>query len=256
MFSLLSEKISGVLSLALQGITTALGVLTKTVITVVDEVVSTVSDLTAPLSAQLGALPVVGDLLSTVLNVSTGLVSGVSAGVHAISDQWIAGDLACGVNTALNGTTDLLGQGLGGVSDILDSVLAATAPLTAPLANLPILGDVVTAIGQTGSNLSGLVDETGQYVAAINPLELINNTLENPVASVGGVIQDVSGTLDALLNDLVPVTDVATSLPVAGAVVGLVGETVSTVNQGLYELGAQLGQVNSLDHLSQTYSYV
>lgn len=156
----------------------------------------------------------------------------------------------------MNGTTDLLGQGLGGVSDILDSVLAATAPLTAPLANLPILGDVVTAIGQTGSNLSGLVDETGQYVAAINPLELINNTLENPVASVGGVIQDVSGTLDALLNDLVPVTDVATSLPVAGTVVGLVGETVSTVNQGLYKLGAQLGQVNSLDHLSQTYSYV
>ena len=93
-------------------------------------------------------------------------------------------------------------------------------------------------------------------LAAINPVELINNTLENPVASVGGVIQDVSGTLDALLNDLVPVTDVATSLPVAGTVVGLVGETVSTVNQGLYELGAQLGQVNSLDHLSQTYSYV
>ena len=61
---------------------------------------------------------------------------------------------------------------------------------------------------------------------------------------------------DALLNDLVPVTDVATSLPVAGTVVGLVGETVSTVNQGLYELGVQLGQVNSLDHLSQTYSYV
>src|SRR5690606_40656928 len=130
MFSLLSEKISGVLSLALQGITTALGVLAKTVITVVDEVVSTVSDLTAPLSAQLGALPVVGDLLSTVLNVSTGLVSGVSAGVHAISDQWIAGDLACGVNTALNGTTDLLGQGLGGVCVILDSVIVVRAPLT------------------------------------------------------------------------------------------------------------------------------
>lgn len=256
MFSLLSGKISGVLSLALQGITTALGVLTKTVITVVDEVVSTVSDLTAPVSDQLGTLPVVGDLLSTVLNVSTGLVSGVSEGVHAISDQWIAGDLTGGVNTALNGTTDLLGQSLEGVSDILDSVLATTAPLTTPLANLPLLGDVVTAVGQTGSNLSGLIDETGQYVAAINPLELLNSTLENPVASVGGVIQDVSGTVDALLNDLAPVTDVASSLPVAGAVVGLVGETVSAVNQGLYDLGAQLGQVNSLEHLSQTYSYV
>jgi hypothetical protein len=89
----------------------------------------------------------------------------VSQGVHAVSDQLLQGDLSDGIDTLLNGTTDLVGQTLDGVSDILDSVLDTTAPLTAPLLSLPVIGDVIASVGQTTSNLSGLISETGDYVA-------------------------------------------------------------------------------------------
>ncbi len=247
MFSLFSGKISGVFTLIAQGISKVVGLITKAVITVVDEVVETLSELTAPLTEKLTALPVLGDTVSTVLDVTTGLLGDVSQGVHAISDKLIAGDLIGGVDTALNGTTDLVGSTLNGVSDILDSVLTTTAPLTTPLTQLPVLGDVIGAVGQTASNLSGLVAETGDYVAGIQPLDLVGDLLNNPVASVGGVVQDVSGTLDALLDDLAPITDTAAALPLVGGVVSTVGSTLGAVNDGLYDLGSQLTQVKPLD---------
>ena len=249
------SKFNGVFTLAVQGISKAVGLLTKAVITLIDEVVETVSTLTAPLTDALTQLPVVGDTLETVLDASTGLLAGASQGVHAVTDQLIQGDLLGGIDTLLNGTTDLVGQTLGGVSDILDSVLDTTAPLTAPLVSLPVVGDVVAAVGQATSNLSGLVAETGDYVAGIQPLDLINDLLNNPVASVGGVIQDVSSTVDALLDDLAPITDTAADLPVIGGVVATVGSTVGVVNEGLYDLGTQLGKVSPLD-LELNLAYV
>lgn len=244
MTSLLSgSKFNGVFTLAVQGISKAVGFLTKAVITLIDEMVETVSILTAPLTDALTQLPVVGDTLETVLDTSTGLLADVSQGVHAVSDQLLQGDLPSGIDIFLNGTTDLVGQTLDGVSDILDSVLDTTAPLTAPLVSLPVIGDV----GETASNLSGLVAETGDYVAGIQPLDLVNDTLNNPVASVGGVLQDISGTVDALLDDLAPTTDTATDLPAIGSIVTTVGAIAGAVNTGLYDLGAQLGKVSPLD---------
>ncbi|GAA5557921.1 hypothetical protein Asch01_02670 [Acinetobacter schindleri] len=236
-------KFNGVFTLAVQGISKAVGFLTKAVITLVDEVVETVSTLTAPLTDALTQLPVVGDTLKTVLDTSTGLLADVSQGVHAVSDQLLQGDLSGGIDTLLNGTTDLVGQTLDGVSDILDSVLDTTAPLL----SLPVIGDVVASVGQTTSNLSGLISETGNYVAGIQPLDLVNDVLSNPVASVGGVLQDVSGTIDALLDDLAPITDTAADLPVIGSIVTTVGATAGAVNDSLYDLGTQLGKVGPLD---------
>lgn len=240
-------KFNGVFTLAVQGISKAVGFLTKAVITLVDEVVETVNTLTAPLTDALTQLPVVGDTLKTVLDTNTGLLADVSQGVHAVSDQLLQGDLSGGIDTLLNGTTDLVGQTLDGVSDILDSVLDTTAPLTAPLISLPVIGDVVTTVGETASNLSGLVAETGDYVAGIQPLDLVNDTLNNPVASVGGALQDISGTVDALLDDLAPITDTAADLPAIGSIVKTVGATAGALNAGLYDLGAQLGKVSPLD---------
>ena len=57
------SKFNGVFTLAVQGISKAVGFLTKAVITLVDEVVETVSTLTAPLTDALTQLPVVGDTL-------------------------------------------------------------------------------------------------------------------------------------------------------------------------------------------------
>ena len=240
-------KISSVFTLAFQGITKVVGLLTKAVITVIDQVVEIVTDITSPLTEALTQLPVIGETIETVLNVGTGLISGVSQGVHAISDDFLAGDLLGGVSTALNGTTSLLGQSLNGVSDIVDNVLDTTAPLTGLLTNIPVLGDVVGAVGETVGNLSGFVAETGDYVADIEPLDLVTGLLNNPVASVGGVIQDVSGTLDSLLDDLAPITTTVTTLPVVGEIVGGVGSATSLLNDGLYTLGTQLTQFKPLD---------
>ncbi len=257
MASLLSSKLNGVFTLAVQGISKVVGFLTKAVITLVDEVVEVVSTLTAPLTDALTQLPVIGNTVETVLDSTTGLLGGISSGVHAVADKLLEGDLLGGVDTLLNGTTDLVGQSLGGVSDILDSVLETTAPLTAPLLSLPVVGDVVAAVGQTASNLSGLVAETGDYVAGIQPLDLVSNLLNNPVATVGGVVQDVSGTVDALLDDLAPITDTVTSLPVVGDVVATAGSTIGAVNAGLYDLGTQLSKVSPLDlELSLPQQYV
>ena len=240
-------KISGIFTLAFQGITKAVGLLTKAVITVIDQVVDIVTDITAPLTDALMQLPIVGETIGTVLNIGTGLVAELSNGVHAISDEFIAGDLLGGVSTALNGTTSLLGQSLNGVSDILDNVLATTAPITSPLTNLPILGDVVSAVGQTSSNLNGLIAETGDYISSIQPIDLVTSVLNNPVASVGGVIQDVSGTLDSLLDDLAPVTTTVSTLPVIGDIITTVGTVVGSANHGLYDLGTQLNQSNAFE---------
>lgn len=242
-----SGKISGVFTLAVQGISKAVGLLTKAVITVIDHVVEVVAEIAAPLTDALSQLPVIGESIETVLNVGTGLVSGLSQGVHAISDELLTGDLVGGLNTALNGSTALLGQTVNGVSDILDSVLATTAPLTAPLAALPIIGDVVTAVSQTSTNLTGFVAETGDYIASIQPVDLVTDLLTNPIASVGGVVQDVSGSLGSLLDDLAPVTTTVSTLPVVGDVITTVGTVIGSANDGLYDLGTQLTQFNAFD---------
>lgn len=247
MFSLFSGKISGVFTLLAQGISQAVGFITKAVISVVDDVVDLVSELTAPITEKLTVLPVLGETVSAVLDVTTDLLGNVSNGVHAIADELLTGNLFGGVTTALNGTTDVVGSGLNGVSDILDSVLSMTAPLTAPLTALPVLGDVVAAIGQTTSNLSGFIAEIGDYVVSVQQLDLVTGLLSNPVASIGGVVQDVSDTLDSLLDDLAPITTTVTALPVVGDIVATVGSAVDSVNDGLYDLGTQLTQFKAFD---------
>ena len=103
------------------------------------------------------------------------------------------------------------------------------------------------AVGETTGNLTGLLAETGGYVASIDPTELLTAVLNAPLTSVGGVVQDVSGTLDALLDDIAPITSIATELPV-------VGESTTVLNHGLYDVGSLLQSVNS--DLLQTTAYI
>lgn len=247
MLSLFSGKISSVFTLAFQGIAKVVGFVLETLTSVVDTVVETVNTLTAPLTETLTKLPLVGDTIHSILDLESNLVGNLSEGLHAVASDFSEGDLLGGLNTALNGVTATVGETLGDTSDLLGNVVGLTAPVSGLLGSIPGLEGIIDAAGETTNNLLGFVEETGEYVAGIQPLALVNGLLSDPTASIGGVLQDTSVTLDNLLNDLVPMTDVVTALPVVGEVVHVTGSVLGSVTDGLYDVGTLLGQVDLLD---------
>lgn len=252
MFSLFSGKISSVFSLAFQGLTKAVGAIIETINTTVESVIDLVTEVTTPITDILTTLPVIGAPLDSVLTTTTNLVNNVTDTLGFAAEQLSTGDfLSATTNIAahvLDTTTDTLGQTLTDASLLIQDVANLTSPITGSvLGDIPFVGDLLTAVGETANNLSGFVTETGDYVADIVPGALIAGLFFDPAGSVGGVLQDVSGTLDNLLNDLVPVTDVLSDVPVAGSLVDIVGQTAGAITDGLYNVGSLISQINPLD---------
>ncbi len=93
MLNLFTGKISGVLSLALQGISKAVSLFLNTVLDTVDTVLDTVSHLTAPITEALIELPIIGSSIEKVLTSENNLVSTLGDGLHAVADQLATGEL-------------------------------------------------------------------------------------------------------------------------------------------------------------------
>lgn len=256
MFSLFTGKISGVLSLAFQGISKALGFIVDTASQVIDTVVETVDTLVSPVTDTLSQLPLLGSSLEGVLELKSNLLGNLSNGLDAVAEEFNRGDLLGGVNTALNGVTSTLGQTLTDTSQVIEDAVALTSPITGLIANVPGLDGILNAASQTTSNLLGFVEETGAYVANINPTDLIAELLTDPTATIGGVVQDGSVTLENLLNDLAPVTNTIDALPLLGQIVDVTGQVSSTVTQGVYDLGTQITQIDLLDPLNTNQPYI
>lgn len=256
MFSLFTGKISAVFSLALQGISKAIGFIVETVTDILDTVVETISAITSPITDALTELPLIGDTVKSVLTLESNLVSNLSDGLHQVADQLLQGALIDGVTTAVNQITPLVGQAVKDVVDVVDNVVGLADPVTDLLSHLPVVGDVVTAVGETTDNLLGFVAETGQYVADTEVTALVGELLTDPAATLGGVIQDVSGSLANVLEDLSPLTDAANDLPVVGDVVVKVGDLAQQVPEALYDVGTQISQIDLLNPLQNNLSYV
>ncbi len=193
--------------------------------------------------------------IEKVLAVENQLVGTFGDGLHAVADQLAITATSGGVQTALNGVTGVVGQTVTEVAGLVDHISGGVAaPITDALSDLPLLGGLLNAVGETTGNLTRLLAERATTVASIDPTELLTSVLNDPLASVGGVAQDVSGTLDALLDDIAPITSIATELPVVGDLVQVVGESTTALNQGLYDVGTLLQSVNS--DLLQTTAYV
>lgn len=256
MFSLFTGKISGVFSLVYQGLSKALGFVVETVTNVVDILVDTVGKIASPITDKLTDLPLLGDTIESVLDLESNLLGNLSGGLHAVADDLSQGNLLGGVNTALSGVTTTLGQTIGDVVDVVQNVVGITTPVTDLVGSVPGLGGILNAAGETTSNLLGFVEETGNYVANIDPVDLVSGLITNPTGSIGGVIQDVSGSLDSLLNDLAPVTDLASELPVIGHISDAVGQISGVLNQGLYDVGFSISQIDLLNPLQSTSAYV
>ena len=144
---------------------------------------------------------------------------------------------------------------IGNVAGLADTALDLAAPLLDPLANVPVLGGLLDAVTDTAGNLVGFVGETADTVSNLDPLELIGNVLDNPLGAVGSTVQDVSGTVDALLEDLAPITNAVESLPLVGGVAAVAGDAAAALNQGLYDAGTVLQSIN-LDLLNVQTAYV
>lgn len=250
MFTQFLGKISGVFNLAFQGISKVLGFVVDTVATVVDTVVETVSSLTQPVNDQLSELPIVGDAVDSILNLESNLVNNLTGGLHAVADDLLDGNLIGGVETALNGVTATVGETLTDVSTVLGDVVELATPVTDLIATVPSLAPILESVGDTTSNIIGFVAETGEYVSDIQPLELITDLLDQPTATIGATLQDVSGTLDNLLNDLAPITASAAQLPVVGELVATAGVVSSALTQGLYDAGQLIASIDLLDPLN------
>lgn len=253
MLSLFSGKISGVFTQAFQGFTKAIGFVLETVTTIVDTVVETVGKLTSPLTETLTKLPLVGETVESVLKLESNLLGNLSGGLHAVASDFSKGDLLGGVSTALGGVTATAGATIKDVTDVVGDLVALSAPITNILGDLPAIGPVVGVIGQTSTNLLGFAKENGDYVASINPVDLITGALTNPTGSLGGVLKDVSSTLDHLLDDLAPVTGSTAGIPVVGDLVGVIGSASGSLTQGIYDAGNFISKVDLFDAIPSSY---
>lgn len=245
MFKLFTGKVSSVFTTLFQGISKVVGSIVETIATTVDVVSEIVTTISAPIVEKLTALPLVGDLITTTNNFVGDATSTISDSLHGTADQFINNNIAGGVQTLLDGATTLVGDTLDHVTDLVDGATQALSPITTPLTNAPVLGPILGNVLETADNLVGFVDETASYVSGIDATNLLSN-LTNPIATVGGIVSDVSGSLDDLLDDLAPAVGIVEQVPVLGHVVEHVADGLGYVPDALSYLGGHLQQAPSI----------
>ena len=252
MFKLFTDKISSVFTTAFQGLTKLVGSIVDTVITTVDFVVDSLSEALSPVTETLTKLPVLGETIESTLTLVDHLVTNTSETVHTIADELQEGHLLAATQAIFRGTidnaTDIVGQVLVDASGTVQDIANLTSPLThSPLGELPIIGEVLNAIGETANNLTGLIAETGVYTSDTALSQLGADLILDPIGTVGGVLQDVSGIIDNLVSDIAPITDLTNNIPVAGTVVDTVEDISKLLTDGLYTSGALLDQLPKYD---------
>lgn len=190
----------------------------------------------------------VGSVIESTVTTAGNLVADTTTTLNQVGQHVAAGDISGAVDQLLDHATDLVGGTLNHASDIITDVGNLVDPITGhPLSDVPILGDVLNAAGVTVGNASGLVDELGDYVAGIDPLDTLGQLASDPFATVGGVVQDVSGILDNILEDIAPVTDLVSNVPIVGHVADGLGYVAQHTIDGLGFLGGHISQLPSFN---------
>ncbi|MFD1149707.1 IniB N-terminal domain-containing protein [Saccharothrix hoggarensis] len=158
-----------------------------------------------------GDFSAVGDVTDTLdgtLHTATGQVSGLTGTATGTLDGAVA--TAGGVTGSLPDADGLTSTAFGAVDTLNGVVGNVTGGLTGnlPLGDLPAVGDLggLPAVGNVGDSLgvSGSAHGEAEFdTHAANPLGDVADTAAN-AANVGGVVSNVTGTVDGL--DL-PVVD-------------------------------------------------
>lgn len=230
------KGISGVFTAISQGFSSVLGKIVSVVAHVVDTVVEAVSQVLNPVLDGLSNAPLLGGTIETVDNLVGNLTGNLSDTLHSTADALSAGSVVGGVATLLNGVTDTIGATVKDAANTVDTLATDVIdPVLGKLQDAPIIGKILEGVEETLDHVVGDVDSLGDYVAEIEPLELVKDLLTDPLDTVGGVVNDVADTVDDVLNSLAPTLDV--EVPV----VNELGDVVQQVGAGAVGLVNGLG---------------
>lgn len=237
------KGLNGVFTAISQGFSKFLGKIVEVVAKVVDGIVEAVGQVLDPVLDGLAKVPIIGDTIATVDHLVGNLTTNLSDTLHSTADALSTGSVVNGVDTLLNGVTDTVGAVVNDVADTVDTLATDVIdPVLHKLQDAPVLGPILEGVEETLDKVVGDVDGLGNYVADIEPLELVKDVLTNPLDTVGGVLKDVADIVDGVLESAAPTLDV--QVPV----VNELGDVVQQVGAGAVGLVNGLGQaLNTLD---------
>ena len=216
MFSLFTSKINGALTLAQQHLSQGLGKTFEAAASALDATHRGLTSLSKPLVDHLTDLPVVGNIVESVKDFKDNQVGNAIESLHSISDAYESTNLAGGTAVLLKEKTTFLGNTINELVDLTQDKIDALAPVTDKLSTLPIIGQLIDVAEQTNENLLGFATDKADEILDFDPVTWIGATLNNPIASLGDTLISKAEDLDALLDDLSPVSDLVAQIPVVG----------------------------------------
>lgn len=223
----------------------------------------------APVVAEVEKLPLVGDTAGSVVNSAVGLLSNVRrepepALTEPLTNLPVVGDvvkeagsvtapIVGGVVAPVVSTVeklplvgDTLGSVVNGVVGIASNVRREPEPaLTAPLTDLPVVGDLVKTAGGALTPVTGGV--VAPVVSTVGKVPVVGPVAENVVTGAVGVLSNVrrepEPQLDAVTGVVNTVTGVTNNLPVVGGVASeVVGAVEGVVNVPINAANGVTGQ--------------
>lgn len=225
-------SLSGAISAAAQGFSKLLGKIVAVVAQVIDHTVELVGQILTPVLDTASQIPVLGKVVDTVEDLVNNLTHNLSDTLHNTSNSLLTNGVQHSVTVLLDNVTTVAGST---VSDVITSANSLVTHVVDPILNqlevLPVIGHLATGLENSLDHVLNDVHNLGQYVAQSDIIDLGGDILANPFTALGGVLGDVTETIDSLLNSLEPALD---SIPVAGDAVQHLGQ----------------GAVNILNHLS------
>ncbi|MCG2921872.1 hypothetical protein KZ305_27690, partial [Escherichia coli] len=79
-----------------------------------------------------------------------------------------------------------------------------TDVVTNYVTQVPVLGGVIAGVLDSVDNVVDTVGDVGQYVADVDPVQLVSDLLNAPAETLGTVVVDVAGVVADLADDLNP----------------------------------------------------
>lgn len=159
----------------LGGLSTALSGLTSTVgqtITDTADVVEQVANLTSPVTGLISDLPGLGGILNVANQTTSNLI-----GFVAETGQYVGSinptELVSGL---LSDPTGSIGGVVQDASGTLENLLNDLVPVTNLVSELPVIGDVLSQIGQTAHNINQSIYDLGTQISQIDLLNPLNQS--------------------------------------------------------------------------------
>lgn len=193
--------------------------------------------------------PIIGEVVETASTLVSSAANNLVGTVHHLSENLQSGDVVGAVKDLLSDATFVAGNLVTDTTFVVDELLDSTSLITNTLAQVPVLGGVLNGVVASVDNVVDTVGGVGQYVADVNPVDLVSDLLHAPAQTVGNVVIDVSKVVSNVSEDLNPLVTSTASTPLVGAVVETGKNAVDLVAGTVAAVGTGLHGFNALDEL-------